>query len=200
MKKNRRTGNRFPVSLLLLGIGVFFLISCSETPAPKPRGYFRIDLPEKHYRILDSIYPFRFEYPVYARISRDVNAPDEINWINVDFPRFKGSLHLSYKPVNHDLSTFTEDSHSLVMKHIPKASAIEEVRIENNQHHVFGLVYDIKGTGAASPYQFYVTDSTHHFLRGALYFNVIPNNDSLAPVIDFVKTDIQHLLETLEWK
>ena len=188
------------IALAILTAGSLLLHSCGETAAPKPRGYFRIDLPERQYRPLDSIYPFRFEYPVYAKITNDIHAPAEANWINIDFPRFKGQVHLSYKAVNNNLGTFTEDAHSMVMKHIPKASGIEEIRIENSQNKVYGLVYDIKGTGAASAYQFYVTDSTKHFLRGALYFSVIPNNDSLAPVIDFIKTDIQHMLETMEWK
>jgi gliding motility-associated lipoprotein GldD len=194
-----------PVIIRFSLIGFIFCLtlllnSCGDTPAPKPAGYFRIDLPERDYRLLDSIFPYSFEYPVYARISKDIHAPAEANWINIDFPRFKGRVHLSYKTVNNNLNTFTEDAHSLVMKHIPKASAIEEIRIVNNENRVFGLIYDIRGTGAASPYQFYVTDSTSHFLRGALYFSVIPNNDSLAPVIDFIKGDIQHLLETMKWK
>jgi len=188
---------------LLSGIfitSILFFSACSETPTPKPRGYFRISLPDKNYRLLDSIFPYSFEYPAYARITKDVHAPAEANWINIDFPQFKGRVHLSYKTVNKNLGVFTEDAHELVMKHIPKASAIEEVRIENSKHQVYGLVYDIQGTGAASAYQFYVTDSTTHFLRGALYFNTLPNNDSLGPVIDFIKGDIQHMLETLQWK
>ncbi len=190
---------RFPL-IGLAFCGLLLLNACGDTPTPKPGGYFRIDLPERKYRLLDSIFPYSFEYPVYASITMDNHAPAEANWINIDFPRFKGQVHLSYKPVNNNLNTFTEDAHSLVMKHIPKASAIEEIRIVNNKNRVFGLAYDIRGTGAASPYQFYVTDSTSHFLRGALYFSVIPNNDSLAPVIDFIKGDIQHLLETIKWK
>lgn len=190
---------RFPLIGLTV-CGLLLMNACGDTPTPKPAGYFRIDLPEHEYRLLDSIFPYSFEYPVYAIISKDIHAPAEANWINIDFPRFKGRVHLSYKPVNNNLNTFTEDAHSLVMKHIPKASAIEEIRIKNNENRVFGLIYDIRGTGAASPYQFYVTDSTSHFLRGALYFSVLPNNDSLAPVIDFIKGDIQHLLETMRWK
>lgn len=191
----------FRFSLIGLTIcGMLLLSACGDTPTPKPAGYFRIDLPEREYRLLDSIFPYSFEYPVYARISKDIHAPAESNWINIDFPRFKGRVHLSYKPVRNNLNTFTEDAHSLVMKHIPKASAIEEIRVANNENRVFGLIYDIRGTGAASPYQFYVTDSTSHFLRGALYFSVLPNNDSLAPVIEFIKGDIQHMIETMRWK
>lgn len=185
------------VSLLLI---LLLETSCTDNYVPKPRGFFRIDLPEREYIVLDSIFPYVFEYPVYATINSDPHAPDQPYWINVDFPRFKASVHLSYKSVDGDLSKYTEDAHALVMKHIPKASAIEEIRIDNPANHIHGLVYNIEGTGAASPYQFYITDSTKHFLRGALYFNTLPNNDSLAPVIEFLKEDIMHLLETARWK
>ncbi len=201
MKSSLFSHVNYRFGLLIFSIGGLFLFnSCGDTPTPKPAGYFRIDLPKREYRLLDSIFPYSFEYPVYAKISKDIHAPAEANWINIDFPRFKGRLHLSYKQVSNNLGTYTEDAHSLVMKHIPKASAIEEIRIENKERRVYGLIYNIQGAGAASPYQFYVTDSTRHFLRGALYFSVIPNNDSLAPVIDFIKGDIQHLLETIKWK
>lgn len=179
---------------------ILLLGSCNDNYVPKPRGFFRIDLPERDYRILDSIYPYVFEYPVYAIINNDQHSPDQPYWINVDFPKFKASVHLSYKAVDNNLAEYTEDAHSLVMKHIPKASAIEEIRIDNPEQNIHGLVYNIKGSGAASPYQFYITDSSNHFLRGALYFNTLPNNDSLAPVIEFLKEDIMHLLETSRWK
>jgi len=176
------------------------MTACGDPPIPKPRGYFRIDLPQREYRLLDSIYPYTFEIPVYAKITGDPHAGGEPYWINIDFPAYKGRLHLSYKAVDNNLSTYTEDAHQLVMKHIPKASAIDEIRIDHEAVNVHGLIYDIKGAGAASPYQFFATDSTRHFIRGALYFNVLPNNDSLAPVIEFLKGDIRHMLETLKWK
>lgn len=186
---------------VLLILFLFLLnTGCTSDYMPKPRGYFRIELPEKEYNVLDSIYPYKFEYPIYATISKDLHSPDQLNWINVDFPTFNARVHISYKTVENNLEVYTEDSHSLVMKHIPKASAIEEIRIDNEVNDIHGIVYDIRGTGAASPYQFYITDSTHHFLRGALYFNTLPNNDSLAPVIEFLKVDIMHLLETAQWK
>ncbi|MDD3742615.1 MAG: hypothetical protein PHX54_03220, partial [Lentimicrobiaceae bacterium] len=168
---------------------VLLLAGCRQHPVPKPGGYMRIDLPPHQYKLLDSIYPYVFEYPVYASISQDEHAKNEPYWINIDFKRYKGRLHLSYKTINNNLDTYTEDAHSLVMKHIPKANAIQEFRIDNPAREVHGLVYDIKGSGAASPYQFFVTDSSRHFLRGALYFSVLPNNDSLQPVIDFIKKD-----------
>lgn len=188
------------LQLLVAVLLAAMMTACGDPPVPKPRGYFRIDLPQREYRLLDSIYPYTFEIPVYAKITGDPNAGEEPYWINIDFPAYKGRLHLSYKAVDNNLSTYTEDAHQLVMKHIPKASAIDEIRIDNEALKVHGLIYDIKGAGAASPYQFFATDSTRHFIRGALYFNVLPNNDSLAPVIEFLKGDIRHMLETLKWK
>jgi gliding motility-associated lipoprotein GldD len=189
------TLKRFPALIFMV---LLLAYGCSDIPMPKPRGYFRIDLPERHYIPFDTTFPYTFEYPSYARISPDNNGNPY--WINIDYPRFKGRIHISYKSVNGNLAQYTEDAHALVMKHIPKASAIDEIRIDNHADHVHGLIYDIKGSGAASAYQFFVTDSTRHFVRGALYFSVLPNNDSLAPVIDFVKSDIQHMLETFRWK
>jgi gliding motility-associated lipoprotein GldD len=186
--------------LLILALG---MSSCTNNDyTPKPRGYFRIALPETQYRLLDSIYPYTYEYPVYARITPDALALQETNWINVDFPAFRGRIHVSYKEITSKemLLQFFEDSRTLALKHIPKASSIEQLAFAYPENHVYGLIYNIKGLGAASPYQFVATDSTRHFLRGALYFDAIPNSDSLMPVIDFVKKDIDHLIKTLRWK
>ncbi len=181
---------------------VFTFPSCSNDYTPKPRGYFRIALPEKKYMLLDSVYPYQFEYPSYAVITNDPISPQEKNWINIEMPVFHGRIHISYKPLSdkNSLVRFTEDSRTLAFKHMSKASGIRQIAISDPKRRVYGLVYEINGMGAASPYQFYLTDSTRHFMRGSLYFDVIPNNDSLAPVIDCVKTDIQHLFETINWK
>ena len=179
---------------------VIFFISCESDYSPKPRGYFRIDLPEKEYRLFDTAFPYSFEYPVYANIVPDARNGVEPYWINIDFPRFNGRVYLSYKVINDNLIEYLEDSRTFVMKLIPKASSIQDSLILRRADKVFGLIYEIDGINAASPIQFFVTDSTSHFLRGALYFNHAPNNDSMAPVIDFIRKDIHHLVETLEWK
>ncbi|MBK7171990.1 MAG: gliding motility lipoprotein GldD [Bacteroidales bacterium] len=191
---------RFP---LLFLITAFVFVACHRDDfTPKPRGYFRIALPEKNYRLLDSIYPYKFEFPEYAIITPDAQALKETNWINIDFKSFRGKVHMSYKKIENpgNLNIYAEDARTLALKHIPKASSIEQQLISYPEHKVYGLIYNIRGLGAASPYQFYVTDSVHHFVRGALYFDAVPNSDSLMPVIDFVKKDIDHLVQTLEWK
>lgn len=184
---------------LFLLLAVFFT-ACTQHYSPKPRGYFRIDLPKKQYRSFDTTFPYRFEYPVYATITGDPYFPKEKYWINIQFPKFKATLHISYKIVHHNLTTYLEDAHTLVSKHIPKASAINDSLIIDPSKHLYGLAYDIEGDGAASPYQFFLTDSIHKFIRGALYFNIEPNNDSLEPVIEFIKKDIRHFIDTFRWK
>jgi gliding motility-associated lipoprotein GldD len=187
------------ISIYLL----FFILSmtgCNEDYSPKPRGYFRIDLPEKQYIRFDSTYPYSFEYPSYAKVVPDTRATSEPYWINIDFPRFQGRIYISYKPVKNNLNEYLEDARTFVVKHIPKAEAIDDTLIYRPEDKVFGLIYYIQGSHAASPCQFFVTDSSAHFLRGALYFNVEPNNDSLAPVLTFIEQDIQHLIKTFRWK
>jgi len=173
---------------------------CEQNYIPKPRGYFRIDLPEKQYIRFDSTHPYSFEYPAYARVIPDNRPSSEPFWMNLDFPGFKGTIHISYKKVDGNLVEYLEDARTFVVKHIPKADAINDSLIYRPEDRVYGLIYYIGGAGAASPCQFFVTDSSSRFLRGALYFNVPPNNDSLAPVIDFIREDIRHMLKTFKWK
>lgn len=192
----RKTTNSLLALLLLM-----MVTACGDNnPQPKPRGYFRIDLPEKQYVTLDTMTRYSFEYPVYATITPDYYSPYEHDWVNVVFPAFKGTIHLSYKHVDGNLSRYVEDAHKMIVKHIEKASGIRDSLIIDERRDVYGLLYFLDGEGVASPLQFYVTDSTQHFMRGSLYFNTYPNNDSLQPVIDFITEDVRHLITTLEWK
>lgn len=187
-------------NFIYLALAVLILSACSSDPVPKPRGYFRIDLPEKEYVRFDSAFPYSFEYPAYGKIVPHRAAVEEPYWINLAFPQFNGQVHISYKEIDGNLYKYLEDSRTFVMKHIPKAEAINDSLVEMPERDLFGLVYSIKGTGTASPLQFILTDSSTHFVRGALYFNFVPNNDSLRPVIDFLAEDIRHLIRTFEWE
>ena len=192
----RKLTNSLAVLLILL-----MTASCGNRhPQPKPRGYFRIDMPEKQYVRLDTMPRYSFEYPVYANITPDFYSLDEKDWVNVEFPRFKGTIHISYKQIDNNLPGYLEDAYSMITKHISKATGIRDSVIVDRERDVYGLVYSLEGEGVASPLQFYLTDSTEHFLRGSLYFNIYPNNDSLQPVIDFITDDVRHLIKTLEWK
>lgn len=183
----------------LLLIASIFVVSCSQNYTPLPRGYFRIDLPEHRYQLSDTMFPYYFEYPDYAKLQGSSQNPDQKYWVNILYPQFKATIYLSYKKVDGNLITYFEDAYTLVSKHIPKADAINDSLIVDKSRNIFGLTYKIEGSGTASPYQFFVTDSASHFLRGALYFDIVPNNDSLEPVIEFITDDIEHLINTLEW-
>lgn len=185
---------------------VVILLACgcgqrnAEHEMPKPRGYFRLRLPEKAYIQKDTIYPFIFEIPVYSSIlPKNPDAHSE-HWFNIEIPSLRASIHFSYKVIQKDLYQYTEDTRNFVYKHVPKAENIKVVDYSDTSRRVFGLIYYIYGADAASPMQFYVTDSVKHFLRGAMYFNHTPNNDSIQPIIDFVTQDIWHFIETLRWK
>ncbi len=181
-----------------------FFIACGSSDdgiiSPKPRTYFRLSFPSKSYTVYNPAdCPFRFEIPTYSKILIDNDANAEPCFLNLDFPSFNARLHLSYKPVNKNLNGYLEQTYSMTAKHQIKASGIEEQLVSKAASKVYGLIYNIDGN-AASSIQFFLTDSTSHFIRGALYFNVAPNIDSIRPVLEFVRKDIQHLIETFEWK
>ena len=185
------------VGFLIISIVSF---SCHEISVPKPRGYFRIALPEKKYVKYDTICPFVFEYPAYSKISYDIGSKNEPCWFNIEYPGYNAKIYITYKKVNNNFEAIMEDSYKLDVKnHTIKADAINETPWQNTEGKVYGILYDLKGN-TASAVQFYVTDSIKHFLRGSLYFAVQPNKDSLAPVIDFFRKDILHMIETFNWK
>ena len=189
-----------PKLIYLLSIIFILLYSCQQDYIPKPHGYFRIDFPEKTYHQLDSAaLPYKFDVPDYGKVVPDNDRLAEPYWINLKIPAHKAEVNISYKKVDKNLSKLLEDSRTLAYKHSIKADAINERIYINPKKKVYGTIYMIDGN-AASPLQFYLTDSTKNFLRGALYIREVPNIDSLRPVIDFLTPDVIRLIETTEWK
>lgn len=191
--------------ILILTISGLLFFGCNEKYTPKPREFFRIDFPEKVYHPISTGFPYLFDIPDYARIIPDNGNPDKPFWINVTFPANKAEIHLSYYNISNQkipsrflLNEFMEETRTLAYKHTIKADAIQEQVFMNPANRVYGLIYKIEGN-AASPMQFFLTDSTSHFLRGALYIREVPNIDSLKPVIDFLEIDIIRLIETTSW-
>ena len=184
--------------LIILYLTIF-LSACEQDEyyAPKPRGYFRIALPKKNYtRIRPEHCPFNFELPVYGQYKSGVKDPC---WPNIEFKKFNATLHLSYIPITSvTLKKLIDDAHIMVNHHQVKSTGIEDIQIIRDSARVFGTLFEIKGN-SASALQFYVTDSTNHFIRGALYFNCRPNADSLKRSTDFLKQDVIRLLQTLQW-
>ena len=192
------------VSLIILFISAIWA-GCSSDYTPKPRGYFKIPLPEKKYVKFDRPgYPYTFEYPVYGNIIQDSlffdQRPENPYWINIDFPQFNGRIHLSYKEIGRNsLDSLVNDAFKMSYKqHTYKASAINADPFQT-PNHVSGVYFTLKGN-AATGNQFFATDSVKHFLRGALYFAATPNEDSLKPVNNFLREDVWHLINTLQWR
>lgn len=195
--------NNLPRFILLLVAATLLMAGCRNSFTPKPRGYFRIELPDKAYQLLQGDYPYEFEYPIYSRATKYTgafsNGDSASYWINLEFPDYKGRIHLTYKEVKDNLPQLLDDAHTFAYKHSVLADAIGQAVFVDTLASVYGVMFDIKGNTASS-IQFYVTDSVRNFLRGALYFDVQPNQDSLSPVIGFIREDIEHLMETLRWK
>jgi gliding motility-associated lipoprotein GldD len=180
-------------------------VSCNSDYTPRPRGYFKIDLPKKEYRAFDQPgYPYTFEYPVYGNVIKDSlffdQHPENPYWINIDFSTFNARIHLSYKDIGKNkFDSLVNDAFTMSYKqHTYKASSIQPQQFTTLNGSA-GVYFVLKGNTATGN-QFFITDSTKHFLRGALYFAATPNADSLQPVNDFLKKDLLHLINTLKWR
>jgi gliding motility-associated lipoprotein GldD len=194
------------IFFLLLVSSSLFLVSCNTNyTVDKKRGYFKIDFPKKEYRVFDTLdYPYSFEYPVYATIAKDStffdSKPENPWWINIDFPQFNGKVFVSYKEIGKNrFDSLVDDAFKLSYKqHSQKASSIEPEPI-HTKNNIEGFYLTLEGNTATAN-QFFLTDSTKHFLRGALYFEAVPNEDSISIVNNFVKEDLLHLINTFKWR
>ncbi len=202
---NRIHKSGFTIIICHLKAVLFLLLtSCNSTYVPKPAGYFAIPLPKKEYQLFNETgYPYSFEYPVYAKVIKDSTFFDSTTenpyWINIDFPQFSGRIYISYKNIGkYKLATLVNDAYNMTSKHTSRASGINDSLISTS-NGVHGIFFSVEGD-VATANQFFLTDSTQHFLRGALYFDAAPNEDSLQPVNRFLVNDMKHLINTLKWK
>ena len=208
--------------LILLPAAALIAFACNTPYSPRPKGYYRIDFPEHQYRSYDLPgFPYSFEYPVYGNITRDSSlfdgTADNPYWINIDFPRFNGRIYISYKTIGgrsiYKIKTATgyndslivntfdglrDEAYKMTFKHSLKASGIVDSAFRT-ANGIQGVYFNVEGNAATSR-QFFMTDSSHHFLRGALYFDAAPNSDSLSIVNDFLEQDMKHFISTLRWK
>jgi gliding motility-associated lipoprotein GldD len=193
---------------LLYSCGAIFFIaamfSCekeAQSYVPRPKGFNRIDLPAHQYQTLSEAHPYLFQYSRYAKVLPDTFSMAEKDWIFINYPQFKASIQITYKALKNDpnrLKAFINDTYKLAGKHQIRASSIQEQRVLSQSGRT-AIIFKIEGD-VPSPYQFYTTDSTNHFLRGAVYFPTATKNDSLAPVIDYIQKDMVQLLNTLNWR
>lgn len=185
------------INLLCAGVLVLVL-GCDSTSIPKPRGYQRIDLESHAYRAFEPDCPFTLPVAESAFVEREPGANNGC-WFNIYYPRHKAKIHFTYTPVDGNFNQLVNDAYRLAFEHESKADAIRRSDVQDEARDVYGMIYDLKGH-VATPLQFYITDSTHHFLRGALYFNHRPNPDSLAPVQSWIREDVVHLIESMNWQ
>jgi gliding motility-associated lipoprotein GldD len=192
---------------ILLIVGTINASCGDENYIPKPRTYPRVDFPQRNYQAFEENYcSFTFERPIYTNIEQTTEFFDQTSknpcWFDVVFGDLNGRIHCSYASIDggeNTLLNLVEDSQNLVYKHTSKANGIQEAPFSYPENKVYGSVFELKGS-VASPYQFYVTDSVNHYLRGSLYFKSAPNPDSMQPVINFVKEDLMHMIKTIKWK
>jgi gliding motility-associated lipoprotein GldD len=176
--------------------------ACTDNYLPKPKGFNRIDLPPANYQALGlENYPYFFEVNAASEVSPDDAVFSEPYWIDIEYPTFQANVQVTYKKIDgneEQLKAYLNDAYKLTTKHQIRASAIEESIIKLAGGRV-GVVAELEGE-VPSQFQFFTTDSTKHFLRAALYFNTATANDSLSPVIEYLKQDMLHMLNTLHWK
>jgi len=178
---------------------MMLVVSCSDSPTPKPRAYFRIDIPVHNYIPFDTNYPFSFDYADYSQVI-NANNPEHPYWMYIDYPYFKARIYITYNNIHNDVNKMLNDAHDLAYKHISVANDIRQDLVIIPENKVYGLIYEIKGAKVASPINFFLTDSVRHFVRGSLYFNMKPQNDSLEPIINAIGEDIQYMIKSFEWK
>lgn len=194
----------FVIKYLPLIVLFVSVVACNSTYTPKRQGYFKIDFPKHEYKVFDQPgYPYTFEYPVYSNILKDTtffeDKPENPYWINIDIPRFGGKIYISYKEVGkNELTKLVNDAYNMTYKHSTRATEIVDSAMRTATG-VSGVFFSVGGN-AATAKQFFVTDSVKHFLRGALYFDASPNEDSLGVVNNFLQDDMKHLINTFKWK
>ena len=181
--------------LLFTFLGFAVFSSCAEETQPKPSGELRLEYPVPTYSKFHSPCNFGFEYSDFAKVKDAKNAC----WYYIDYPEMKAKVFLTYFPVKNDLVLHVKESEKMVYEHTIKASSIDTKSFSFPDRKVFGNFYELKGP-SASNLQFFVTDSTRHYVTANLYFNTRPKPDSLAPAVDYIKKDLLHLIETFEWK
>lgn len=182
------------VAIAVLSTLLLSVFSCKNEVLPKPASYLRLDYPEARYANFDSKCPFAFEMNSGAVIKGQKDCG-----FTISYPKMKATIYLTYKPVNNDIDKLLRDAQKLTYEHVIKADDILEQPYLNPSKKVYGMFYQVDGNAATNS-QFYVTDSTKHFVTGSVYFYAKPNFDSIMPAASYVRNDMQRLMETLKWK
>ena len=200
-KFNRNSGAIALFTACIAGVTLAMVpAGCDREYLPKPLGYNRLELPAHEYQPLPDTLPYTFEYSQHSKLLRDTSTIRDRYWVEIYYPVMKSTIHITYKALGGSkklLREYLDDSYTLTAKHQIKAYAINEV-VTRTPLGKTAVIAELEGE-VPSQFQFTVTDSTENFLRGALYFNTKVQNDSLAPAIEYMKQDLMHLVNTIEW-
>jgi len=219
---NEKTLSYRSAFYLLTMVLCLWLFSCNSTYTSKKKGYFKVDFPERKYvNFKQEGFPYTFEYPAYATVIKDStyfdSNPENPYWINIDFPQFGGRIFLSYKIIGgkaiyklkqqngtykdsagiNKFDNMVNDAFNLTNKNQAITTAIKD-SLMHTPNGLTGVFFKVGGN-AATARQFFLSDTIKNYIRGALYFDVTPNADSLRPVQDFLQVDIEHMINTFRW-
>lgn len=185
--------NNYIRTLLFIGICAC-VIGCKDDVLPKPKAFLSLNYPEPKYMYFDKTCGYSFEYNTIGRVEDKGNCN-----FHIVYPNLKATVYLNYRPVNKNIDILLRDAQKLTYEHVVKADEITEQPFVNDKHKTYGMFYEVGGN-AASQTQFYLTDSTRHFLMGSIYFYAKPNFDSVLPAAHYIKNDLRMLMESLKWK
>jgi len=157
--------------------------------------------PEVVFQKWDSIFPFSFDYSNNAQLSFQ-KKEDDIYWIDIHYPSLSATLKMTYAPVKNNLHSLMWNEEEQVMFHVERMMTDDILysTVNDPKAKLFGRLYELEGKHVATPFKFWLTDSSQYFVKGTLYFDFAPNNDSLAPVIDYLKSDALYMIDTWKWK
>ena len=185
---------KYYISVFLCSCMLVFLSSCKDDVLPKPPSQLRLDYAVAEYARFENHCPITFDMNADATIKENGNCG-----FSITYPKMKATVYLTYKPVNGDINKLLSDAQRLTYEHVIKADDILEQPYLNPDKKVYGMFYRVNGNAATNA-QFYVTDSTKHFLTGSVYFYAKPNYDSIMPAADYIKNDMQRIMESVNWK
>jgi len=184
-----------PLKIIFILILLSFISSsCNKDVLPKPKAYLRLEYKKPNYKKTNIDCAFNFEVSTEANIHTNEKC-----WMNIDYPKLKASINITYRPIDNNLQELFIEAEKLTFNHAIKADGISSVPYKDESRKVYGAIFEVTGN-AASPIQFHVTDSTKNFITGAVYFNIKPNYDSIKPAINHLQKDIIHMIESLTWK
>lgn len=187
--------------IMLWATLLLWLGACSEPEQlPRRHGFHRIELPAEtqQIRFESEACPFTFSYPAGGRITRDRS---DSCWADINFPRYELKWHMTCRPVGGAKLSYAEmfeEHRRLIYKHAKKATDIRTGEFDIPAGRV--IVHEVYGNVGAPAYYFVSDSNRQNVLTLTFYFQTALKNDSLAPVIDYMKAEVGRSLMSLQWQ